>query len=248
MITEQLEQPLFTAYEDCRSEGTADAQSSAADIPSKELLDCSRIMSEKKVYRFFKRFQDIVLSSLALAVLAVPLLIVALVIYIDNPKGSPIFVQKRVGLNGKVFSFYKFRSMCIDAESQLPELINKNEKDGPVFKIKDDPRITKVGRFIRKTSIDELPQLVNIIRGEMSIVGPRPPLPREVEQYDDYQRQRLYVRPGLTCIWQVQPYRDSISFDEWMGLDVQYIKERSFLLDWKLILLTIKCILGGYGQ
>ena len=134
-----------------------------------------------------RRAQDIILSLLALIVLCVPMLIVALVIWIDSPGASPIFTQKRVGRNGKVFNFRKFRSMVPDAESKLHELLDRNEMNGPVFKIKDDPRITRVGKFIRKTSIDELPQLFNILRGEMSIVGPRPAIPREVEQYGDYE-------------------------------------------------------------
>ena len=138
--------------------------------------------------------------------------------------------------------------MCVDAEDRLEALLKDNEMEGPAFKIRDDPRITRVGRFIRKTSIDELPQLWNILRGDMSIVGPRPPLPREVEQYDDYQRQRLYVTPGLTCYWQIQPHRNELSFDEWMELDIKYIQERSFLVDWKIIFQTIRCVLFRYGE
>ena len=120
--------------------------------------------------------------------------------------------------------------------------------DGPAFKMKNDPRITRVGRFIRKTGIDELPQLVNVLKGEMSLVGPRPALPREVEQYTDYQRQRLNVTPGLTCYWQVQPNRNELSFDEWMELDLKYIRERSFWVDWKIIFKTVVTIFRMYGQ
>ena len=119
--------------------------------------------------------------------------------------------------------------------------------DGPAFKMKEDPRITRVGKFIRKTSLDELPQLFNVLKGDMSIVGPRPPLPREVEQYTEYQLQRLYVTPGLTCYWQVQPHRNDVDFDEWMELDMKYIKERSFLVDWKIIFKTIRVVLFGHG-
>ena len=169
-------------------------------------------------------------------------------IYLDDPHGGPIFSQIRCGRDGKPFKFYKFRSMCVDAEDRLEALLKDNEMEGPAFKIRDDPRITRVGRFIRKTSIDELPQLWNILRGDMSIVGPRPPLPREVEQYDDYQRQRLYVTPGLTCYWQIQPHRNELSFDEWMELDIKYIRERSFLVDWKIIFQTIRCVLFRYGE
>lgn len=143
---------------------------------------------------------------------------------------------------------YKFRSMYRDAEIQLPELYSSNEADGPVFKIKNDPRITKVGRFIRRTGIDELPQLINILLGQMSFVGPRPALPSEVEKYTDFQRQRLSVTPGLTCLWQICPSRNTLSFDEWMELDMRYIRERSFLLDWKIILLTVPVVFRGDGE
>ena len=128
------------------------------------------------------------------------------------------------------------------------ELLSKNEMEGPAFKIKDDPRITRVGHFIRKTSIDELPQLWNILKGDMSIVGPRPPLPREVAQYTNYQMQRLYVTPGLTCYWQIQPHRNDLSFDEWLELDIKYIQNRSFLEDWKIILMTFGAVLGMNGE
>ena len=156
--------------------------------------------------------------------------------------------QKRCGRKGKEFDFYKFRSMYVDAESKLDELLEQNEMEGPAFKIKDDPRITRLGRILRKTGLDELPQLVNILKGDMSIVGPRPPLPREVEQYNDYQKQRLIVTPGLTCYWQIQPHRNDLTFDEWMDLDVKYIKERSFWVDWKIILATVRTVLEGRGE
>lgn len=130
----------------------------------------------------------------------------------------------------------------------VDDLLDQNEMDGPVFKIKDDPRITRVGKFIRKTSIDELPQLWNILKGDMSIVGPRPALPREVEQYGDYEKQRLYVTPGLSCYWQIAPHRNDLSFEEWMNLDVKYVKERSFWVDWKIIFKTFKVCLLGRGE
>jgi len=134
-----------------------------------------------------------------------------------------------------------------NAEAELDDLLIHNEMDGPVFKIKNDPRITKVGRIIRRTSIDELPQLWNVLRGEMSIVGPRPALPREVEQYDAYAKQRLYITPGLTCFWQIQPDRNSLSFDEWLELDIKYMRERSFRTDWKIIFKTFGAVLGMNG-
>ena len=212
-----------------------------------EQLDRKEQLQSKRRYWVLRRAQDIVFSSIALVVLSPVMLLVALAVYIDDPKGSPIFSQIRCGRNGKPFKFYKFRSMCVDAEAKLDALLQQNEMDGPAFKIKDDPRITRVGKFIRKTSLDELPQLWNVLKGDMSIVGPRPPLPREVEQYDEYQRQRLYVTPGLTCYWQVQPHRNDLTFDEWMELDIKYMKERSFLVDWKIIFQTVKVMLSRGG-
>ena len=211
-------------------------------------LDSENVQSQNQFYQTVKRFQDVVLSSIALVLLFPFMLIIALVIWIECPNASPIFVQDRVGKNGKVFRFYKFRSMVPNAEAKLQEVLNQNEMDGPVFKIKNDPRITHFGRFIRKTSIDELPQLFNVLRGDMSIVGPRPALPREVAQYTDYERQRLFVTPGLTCYWQVQPNRNALSFDAWLALDLKYIQERSFLVDWKIIWKTVNVVFRMYGQ
>lgn len=211
------------------------------------LMERDTVLNRGRNYWRLRRFQDIVLSSLALAVLWPFLLLVALIIVIDSPGASPIFAQTRVGRDGKEFTFYKFRSMIPNAESQLEELLPENEMCGPVFKIRDDPRMTRFGRFIRKCSIDELPQLYNVLRGDMSIVGPRPALPREVAQYDDYAMQRLIVSPGLTCYWQIQPNRNQLSFDEWLELDLKYIRERSFLTDWKIILSTFSAVLGMTG-
>ncbi len=202
---------------------------------------------ERKLYLTVKRTFDICASLAALVVLSPLLLIVPILIYIDDPHGSPLFSQIRVGRNGKRFKFYKFRSMVVNAEDMLKDLQGKNEKTGPVFKIKNDPRMTRVGKFIRKTSIDELPQLVNVLRGEMSIVGPRPSLVREVEKYDDYQRLRLLVTPGLTCYWQVIKDRDKIPFDKWVDLDIKYIRERNVWIDMKLIIKTVKVSLTGQG-
>ncbi len=204
-------------------------------------------LKKKRVYWKFKRAFDICASLTAIIVLFVPLCIVALLIYIDDPHGSPIFTQDRMGRDGKLFKFYKFRSMVVNAEALLDTLQDKNEKTGPVFKIKNDPRVTRIGKFIRKTSIDELPQLLNILKGDMSVVGPRPALPREVAQYDDYAKLRLLITPGLTCYWQVQNKRDKITFDEWMDMDIRYIKERTFLGDIKLIFQTLKVAVTGQG-
>lgn len=211
-------------------------------------LNRTQIQTGKTVYRFFKRAQDIVLSLLAMIVLSPLLLIVALAIVIDDPKGGPIFTQDRVGKDGKVFRIHKFRSMCVDAEAKLAALKVEATMNGPTFKQKNDPRITRVGRIIRKCGIDELPQLYDILLGNMSIVGPRPALPCEVDTYSDYERQRLYVTPGLTCIWQIQPNRNEVTFEQWMDMDMTYIRDRSFLLDWKLIFGTVWTIFAGTGE
>lgn len=221
----------------------------AAKTPDGRIwIDKAALKKCDRGYRLLRRGQDIVLSLLALAVLAIPMLMVALIIWIDSPGASPIFTQKRVGRDGKTFDFLKLRSMVPHAEKMLDSLLEQNEMDGPVFKIKEDPRITRVGKFIRKTSIDELPQLINILLGHMSIVGPRPAIPREVAQYGEYEKQRLYVTPGLTCYWQIQPQRNHLSFDEWLELDLEYIRDRSFLTDWKIILKTFGAVLGMNGE
>ena len=222
---------------DMRETSTADSR----------LLDREKVLHNAKKYWFARRVQDVILAIIGLVVLFPLMVIVALVIMIDSPGAGPIFSQIRVGRDGKEFRFYKFRSMKPNAEDDLSKLLDQNEMDGPVFKIKQDPRITRVGRFIRATSIDELPQLWNVLRGEMSIVGPRPGLPREVEQYDDYARQRLLITPGLTCYWQIQPCRNELSFEEWVDLDVKYINERSFWTDWKIILATFGAVFGLNG-
>lgn len=213
----------------------------------KERLNFDIHVRQRKIYWAVKRTQDFIMALVALLLLWPIMLIVALIIVADDPKGGPIYASTRVGRKGKEFTFYKFRSMYVNAEAMLPELLNQNEMSGPAFKIRDDPRITRVGKFIRKTSIDELPQLINILKGDMSFVGPRPPIPREVELYDEYQMQRLSVTPGLTCYWQIQPNRNRLSFDEWMDLDIKYIKERSYWLDWKLIFLTFGAVFGCNG-
>ena len=211
-------------------------------------IDREKTLRSHRRYWVLRRAQDIVLSLLALILLAPMALLISLAIVLDSPGDGAIFRQRRVGRDGKLFWLYKFRTMCPDAEEQLNELLSQNQMDGPVFKIKDDPRITRVGRFLRKTSLDELPQLLNVLRGDMSIVGPRPALPREVELYSDYQRQRLYVTPGLSCYWQIAPHRNEMSFDEWVALDLKYIQERSFWVDWKIIFLTVRAMLMKYGE
>lgn len=205
-------------------------------------------LKRKTAYMRFKRVQDVILSTLGLILLFPLLVIISLVIVIDSPGASPIYVQTRVGLNGKKFRFYKFRTMHPDADKLLESLLDKNEMTGPVFKIKNDPRITRVGKILRKTSVDELPQLWNVLKGDMSMVGPRPALPRETEQYDEHAWKRTAVVPGLTCYWQIQPKRNSLSFDKWLELDLKYIEESSFLVDWKIMFGTIGAVLNMEGE
>lgn len=208
----------------------------------------NRILNDsRKGYERAKRLFDIVVSLVLLLVLFVPMALVALIIVIDSPGASPIYIQERVGLNGKSFKLYKFRSMVPNAEKQLDSLLSQNEMQGPAFKMKNDPRITRFGKFIRKCCIDELPQLVNIFKGEMSFVGPRPPLPREVEQYTEHQKQRLTVIPGLTCYWQITKSRNDCSFDEWLELDLKYIEERSVKTDLTVFFKTFGAVLGMEG-
>lgn len=211
-------------------------------------IDREEMLRSHRHYWVLRRAQDIVFSLLALILLAPLALVISLAIVLDSPGDGAIFRQRRVGRDGKLFWLYKFRTMCPDAEKRMNELLKLNQMDGPVFKIKGDPRITRMGRFLRKTSLDELPQLLNVLRGDMSIVGPRPALPREVELYSDYQRQRLYVTPGLSCYWQIAPHRNEMSFDEWVALDLKYIQERSFWVDWKIIFLTVRAMFMKYGE
>lgn len=197
---------------------------------------------ESLIYKFSKRALDIICSLLGLIVLSPVLLIVAILIKLES-KGPVIFSQKRVGLNGEEFKMYKFRSMVQNAEELKEKLVKQNEMSGPMFKIKEDPRVTKVGRFIRKTSIDEIPQLINILKGDMSLVGPRPSLPKEVAKFETWMLDRLNVKPGLTCYWQVSG-RNNIDFIEWMKLDLKYVEDRSLLLDLKLIFKTSFVLFG----
>lgn len=229
---------------------TTDTESNVKSVRHERALVLNRekIRNSKKGYRIIKRIADIILSAIAIVVLFPLFLIISLIIYIDSPVASPIFVQTRVGLDGKEFRFFKFRSMIPGADEKIKELISQNEMSGPAFKMKDDPRVTRVGKFIRRTSIDELPQLLNILLGQMSFVGPRPPLPREVEQYDEYAKQRLYVVPGLTCYWQVQPNHNDIAFDEWLELDIKYIRQRSIMTDIRIILRTFAVVFRMDGR
>jgi len=192
-----------------------------------------------------KRLLDIVLATLGLVATLPVWLVIVLAIKLDSP-GPAIFVQQRVGLHGRHFRFYKFRSMYADAEQRLAEVQAHNEIDGPVFKMRKDPRVSKVGAFLRRTSLDELPQLINVLRGEMSLVGPRPPLPREVEQYRPGDIIRLSVKPGLTCLWQVSG-RSNVSFDQWMEFDREYVRNMSLWLDLQILLRTVWVVVSCRG-
>lgn len=195
--------------------------------------------------RVLKRLLDLTVSLLVLPIVILMYLVVALMIKLDS-RGPVVFTQTRVGKNGRLFTSYKFRSMVLDAEERLAELQAKNEASGPVFKMKNDPRVTKLGRFLRHTSLDELPQIINVLKGEMSLVGPRPPLPAEVAKYTREQRKRLTIKPGITGPWQVSG-RSDISFDEWVRLDVYYIQNWSLLLDITILLKTIVVVLSRKG-
>lgn len=199
---------------------------------------------ERKTYLFTKRLLDIVGSLVGIILLSLLFIIVAILIKIEDRKGSVFFTQMRVGKDGRKFKMYKFRSMISDAEDKLDELLKFNEVSGAMFKMKDDPRITRVGKWIRRTSIDELPQLFNVFKGNMSLVGPRPPLPREVEIYTDYDKQRLMVKPGCTGLWQVSG-RNSLGFEEMLELDLQYIRKRTTLFDIKIMFKTVLILFGS---
>lgn len=205
-------------------------------------------IEDRVAFRFVKRSFDIVFSAAVLVCFSWLFALIAILIKIDDPKGPVFFKQTRVGKNGETFQMLKFRSMCVDAEAKLAELKELNEKTGPVFKIADDPRITRVGKWLRKLSLDELPQFVNVLFSDMSVVGPRPALPNEVATYNDYQRQRLLVKPGLTCYWQTRRNRDSITFDEWVDLDLLYIKKCGPWTDFKLIIQTVGVVLTAQGS
>ena len=214
-------------------------------ITKTELL--SSVDNTKKSYLLIKRTFDIVMSFIGILVSSPVLLLIALLVAVYDGNGKPIFVQTRIGKNGKEFRMLKFRTMRPDAEKEYEKLASIDPDKDIAHKLRNDPRITRIGRFLRRTSLDELPQLWNILRGDMSFVGPRPPLPSEVDQYNDYQRLRLIVRPGLTCIWQVQPHRNDISFEEWIQMDFHYIMKRNIILDLKIILKTFIVMLHGEG-
>ena len=211
-------------------------------MEEKQLEIESESSMEFSFYEVIKRLIDVVCSFLGVLVLS-PLFIIIAIIIKTTSKGPAFFSQKRVGKNGKEFDMYKFRSMVVNAEELKEKLAAQNEMSGPMFKMKDDPRVTKVGKFIRKTSIDELPQLWNVLKGDMSLVGPRPSLPKEVAQFEKWMYKRLEVKPGLTCYWQVSG-RNNIDFEDWMKLDIKYVDERSTWIDIKLIFKTVGVLFG----
>lgn len=195
-----------------------------------------------------KRTFDIAVTLFLLIFLIIPILIIALIVFIDDPHGSPFYKQVRIGRHGSEFYMYKFRSMHVDADERRSELIESNEMNGPVFKMKDDPRITRVGRVIRRLSVDELPQLFNVLKGNMSLVGPRPALPDEVVQYTDYEKLRLIVTPGITCTWQITPNRNDMPFEKWLEMDLEYIETRTAWQDIKIIFKTPFAMLSATGR
>lgn len=225
-----------------------DNEGSLTGIDPETEAAAERLRTGRYAYRFIKRTFDIAFSLAVLVCLSWLYALIAVAIKLDDPEGPVIFAQTRVGRDGREFRMYKFRSMVADAEERLAELKSLNEKTGPVFKLHDDPRVTRVGRVLRRVSLDELPQFLNVLRGDLSVVGPRPALPREVAEYTERDRQRLSVKQGLTCYWQVQPGRDDITFDEWVDLDLRYIRECGVATDLKLIARTVGCVLTAQGR
>lgn len=212
----------------------------------KETLKYSKVNpAGGKIYETAKRTFDIIASVIAIVIIAIPMLIVMLLIYLED-KGNPIFAQERLTKDGKIFRMYKLRSMCVDAESKFSTVAKENQSDGLAFKSKSDSRITRIGHFIRRTSIDELPQFFNVLKGDMSLIGPRPPLPREVVLYTPDQMDRLLVKGGLSCICQTEG-RSDMPFDDWVKSDVRYIQTRSFSLDLLLMIKTFLAVILKKG-
>ena len=209
------------------------------------LLNKDKIRS-RFIYHSMKRLFDIVAATCGIVILS-PLMIIIAVLIKGEDHGPIFYKQVRVGKNGKTFKMYKFRSMLVNADKMLDKLKEQNDVDGPMFKMKYDPRVTKIGHFIRKHSLDELPQFLNVLKGDMSLVGPRPPLPSEVAEYSDYDKQRLYVTPGCTGLWQATE-RNEVGFNEMVQLDIQYIQRASFMFDLWIIWKTIEIIIKPNGS
>ncbi|KRK99587.1 sugar transferase [Companilactobacillus futsaii] len=202
--------------------------------------------NKRYIYRLSKRIFDFVASLLGLIILSPLFLIIAIAIKIEDPKGPVFYSQIRLGKKQEAFKMYKFRSMVVDADKHLKDLLDENEVDGAMFKMKKDPRVTKVGQFIRKYSVDELPQLVNVLLGNMSLVGPRPPLPREVMEYSEYDKQRLTVKPGCTGLWQISG-RNDVGFSEMVELDLRYINKRNAIFDLYVLFKTVLVFIKPNG-
>ena len=217
------------------------------DAKTREKLEA---IIEKSYQTFWnrKRLFDIFFATLILLFFLPLMIVIAVVIVIDDPSAGPFYKQIRVGRHGKEFYMYKFRTMRANADKMIDELAKQNEMDGPVFKMKEDPRITRAGKLLRKLSLDELMQFFNVLKGDMTLVGPRPPLPREVKFYTDYQRLRLLVTPGLTCTWQISRNRNDIPFDEWVEMEIEYIQTRTYLNDLKIMLKTPIVMLSATGR
>ena len=205
---------------------------------------------EKSYATFWKqkRLFDTFFATLILLFFLPLMFVIAIIIVIDDPSAGPFYKQIRVGRHGKEFYMYKFRTMRANADKMIDELAKQNEMDGPVFKMKEDPRITRVGKILRKLSLDELMQFFNVLKGDMTLVGPRPPLPREVKYYTDYQRLRLLVTPGLTCTWQISKNRNDIPFEQWVEMDIEYIQTRTYRNDLKIMLKTPIVMLTATGR
>ncbi len=221
------------------------AKTSLIDFMGMPILSLSSLPTKDNEL-LIKNFLDYLIAAIGVIVLSPVFVLIALLIK-STSKGPIVFSQKRVGLNGRTFNIYKFRTMIENAEEIRDHLVEENEADGPVFKIQNDPRITSLGAFLRRTSLDELPQLINVLKGEMSLVGPRPPVPNEVDQYTVWQRRRLSMKPGLTCIWQVSG-RNDINFERWMNMDLEYIDNWSLALDIKLLAMTLREVTRGGGR
>lgn len=213
-----------------------------SDIPFLTFMN----LPSNELALFTKSLMSYLIASTSVVILS-PIMVLVAIMIKSYGNGPVLFKQKRVGLRGRSFTMYKFRTMITDAENMKHNLSTLNEADGPVFKIKNDPRITPIGKFLRKSSLDELPQLFNVLKGEMSLIGPRPPVPEEVQQYKRWQRRRLSMKPGITCIWQISPERNKISFEDWMRMDLEYIDQWSLKLDFILLIKTFKAVFKAHG-
>ena len=215
-------------------------------VENKKIIIDEQYQNQRYVYRFFKRALDVVASGIGLIILSPVFLIVSLAIKAEDPKGPIFYSQVRLGKGQRPFKMYKFRSMVVDADKKLEKLLKENEVKGAMFKMKEDPRITRVGKFIRKHSLDELPQLWNVLAGDMTLVGPRPPLEREVADYSEYDKQRLIVKPGCTGLWQVSG-RNDVDFDGMVELDLNYIERSNILYDIEILFRTILIVFKPNG-